>query len=42
MSSSSMRMPPASLPDAIENRLKLRHYTLLIALARHRSVTRVA
>ena len=33
---------PAPLPDALENRRKLRHYTLLIALAQHRSVTRVA
>ncbi|MCZ2498894.1 LysR family transcriptional regulator [Xylophilus sp. Kf1] len=31
-----------SLPDAIENRLKLRHYHLLLALAHHRSITRVA
>lgn len=37
-----MNLTSASLPDALENRLKLRHYTLLIALARHRSITRVA
>jgi len=35
-----LHSPP--LPDALENRLKLRHYTLLIALAHHRSITRVA
>jgi DNA-binding transcriptional LysR family regulator len=37
-----MSLQPVVLPDALENRLKLRHYTLLIALAHHRSITRVA
>jgi DNA-binding transcriptional LysR family regulator len=37
-----MSLQPTLLPDALENRLKLRHYTLLSALAQHRSVTRVA
>jgi len=37
-----MSPPNHSVPDAIEHRLKLRHYTLLVALSRHRSITRVA
>ena len=38
-------MPPASfdlLPLRLENRLKLRHYALLLAIDKHRSITRVA
>ena len=37
-----MDNPNASLVNALEARVKLRHYRLLVALARHRSVTRVA
>ena len=33
---------PAALALGIESRLKLRHYALLVALEKHRSITRVA
>lgn len=37
-----MNARPIPLAEALENRLKLRHFNLLVALAHHRSITRVA
>ncbi|QHI99679.1 LysR family transcriptional regulator [Xylophilus rhododendri] len=37
-----MANPQSTLVGAVESRIKLRHYRLLLALDRHRSITRVA
>ena len=38
----AMSTSPTALARGIESRLKLRHYALLVALEKHRSITRVA
>jgi len=40
--SQNVRLPSDPLTPRLENRLKMRHYVLLVAIDRHRSVTKVA